>query len=785
MQRVLPWMLWIGAFLIIGQIFYFVLRSSQPVRHDEGTPLTTSALVIPVKEISAIVSGHHGILWVGTVSEGLVRYDFATKKTEQFSTQHGLPENRITALALDWQDRLWIGTARHGIVVLQGTTFKNYDFGFGPTGEHIFAIKIAPDDGAVWIATNHGLTRYDPEAEAWSQYTTLDGLPENQIRDLAFDNQGHLFVGTLCHGIAILAKNGEDSRYQFQSHVFAPQRFGSQEAPNVSPVPLHAVGTGLPSNRINALLGTQDGTVWAATDTGLAWSRDQGQSWFFLRGRDYGEKMRGLLAGTPQNWTEIPRKRFGELLPEDAILSLAEDAKGTLWIGTQSLGCINILPQAFYQELQADSRENQSKFLESMAVASRRFFNKSAGEIVAMAPWEHSEILIATRDGTLEQTQSLLAETTLAKAGTNSKKSETFPQRTGPLSEEMLQNLLPKNLSYAGSVSFPYAVFDRDDWKTAGNWFGFYGNDYVLLGGADGGFDRLVAPDESSCRVRIFSGDAGHRTRPVERIELEKGTLDPAFTRLTPGQERIATLWRCLGNAVPKSCDGPHLWCSVELESKRFYRLNLYFVETAPFLHEQEKRIRPIHDHEISIYPRPVDWKTDVDWTELGKQADLWAAKTPPLTKSRVLQAEGGVHKQFVLAGQGAYLVKIDKNFGTNVELVGVMLDCLNPEIPEEDQWVTFPAIPEAGPEAIRNLWKASDYQVEQMFDLSNHFLLRSFAYQAAASLQTDPDLQSLAEVLAWRLMQWPNAQKQKWNELIESLVESESIEQTADIIVE
>ncbi|NUQ14175.1 MAG: hypothetical protein HUU33_02515, partial [Flavobacteriales bacterium] len=72
-------------------------------------------------------------------------------------------------------------------------------------------------------------------------YSTREGLAQSQVRTLAQDGQGFLWVGTL----------GGASRFDGRSFVN------------------HALQQGLPDAQVNALLPRPDGSVWCGTGGGL------------------------------------------------------------------------------------------------------------------------------------------------------------------------------------------------------------------------------------------------------------------------------------------------------------------------------------------------------------------------------------------------------------------------------------------------------------------------------------------------------------------------------------
>ena len=221
----------------------------------------------------------------------------------------GLGGNTIWSLACDHQGRIWAGLQSKGVAVFNGKEWRNYDTLSGPLGERVYNIAIAPS-GEIWMATSLGLCRYSEMTGQWNYFTRAAGLPSDQILSLAFNASGALFAATACDGITFSSTGG------------TWQVIGGPSA-----LPLQPRGSGFPSAQINAVLVARCGTVFAATTTGLAWSQDSGLHWEFLRGADYAAKVQGL-ALPPKGWKKPTKESLRELLPEDYITCLAEDAAG-------------------------------------------------------------------------------------------------------------------------------------------------------------------------------------------------------------------------------------------------------------------------------------------------------------------------------------------------------------------------------------------------------------------------------------------------------------------------
>ena len=652
MRRMLLSLLWIAVLLFIAQVVYFVFFGTRPPKYNEGMPLATTRVAVNVGNASCLYNDGDGVLWIGTEANGIYRYEIAQGKAVPVEVPDELKRVMVRSLAVDRHGRLWAGTVRHGLFIQNDGQWTHYAI-----GEWIPTIRVSPVDGTVVLATDVGVIGYEAEKDEW---TEIDSSIV-QSTALAFDANGNLFVGTACSGIVRMDKDAAGN-FRSGKRFMASRRFGPGSAPNVSPVPLDPCGMGLPSNQINAILVGSDGTVWAGTSAGLAWSRDNGETWTFLRGRDYGDKMRGLFAGTPHGWKELPRVRFGELLPEDHVSLLVEDESGTLWVGTSSLGCIALKPASLYRNTLPvnDNPPSQRTFLEEVAVESSRFHGTKTDRIVAMTVLSGSEVLLASATGSLEKMDCPGAQ---KESRIASKSERTAPKQAFP------SPYTAKAAEKTGDES--NAVLLGADRTTLDKWSGKYGKTYALIGGGEMPHDQLIAFDEAVCQVRPFVGNVGNRTRPLERV-----TLSPVHHHHDGDDHNhppALTAWSSMGNTVPRTADGQNLWCEVKLNQPGRYELSLYFVDPEPTKEQKESR-----NYLVEIFPEMPTPKIRIpknDWQELGKRTDEWSAQTEPLARYRVTDFRDGIYVRFSLPGPGTFLVKIDKNYGRKADLCAVLID--------------------------------------------------------------------------------------------------------------
>jgi len=123
-------------------------------------------------------------------------------KLEQFSTEHGLSNNIPCDIVQDGQGFLWIAT-RHGLCRYDGYEFKNYYHDqFYPTSlssnriEHLYVDR----SGMLWIITDKGLHKYDQIFDRFILYMPNPSDPGNpsihEFADIAEDISGNYWIAT-------------------------------------------------------------------------------------------------------------------------------------------------------------------------------------------------------------------------------------------------------------------------------------------------------------------------------------------------------------------------------------------------------------------------------------------------------------------------------------------------------------------------------------------------------------------------------------------------------------
>ena len=109
-------------------------------------------------------------------------------------TEHGLPSNKIRAIAQTQDGYLWLATA-HGLARFDGSHFSAFTSATNPELRvgGFYAVQEAPD-GTIWFGGDNGLYRW--RKGYFDRFTTDDGLANNYVRSLFVAKDGALVVGT-------------------------------------------------------------------------------------------------------------------------------------------------------------------------------------------------------------------------------------------------------------------------------------------------------------------------------------------------------------------------------------------------------------------------------------------------------------------------------------------------------------------------------------------------------------------------------------------------------------
>jgi len=168
-------------------------HSWKKYRHDENDTSSLSSNIV-----SRLLVDHGGTLWAATW-DGLNRFDSATERFTTFRSNPNRRELIYIALVEDRNNHLWLGTDTSGLQRFDPRTvqFTTYAHTTGAPGElsdnGVNSIHITRT-GVIWLGTQNGLNKLDPESGEVTVFTSRDGLGGNSVSCVLEDDRGQLWM---------------------------------------------------------------------------------------------------------------------------------------------------------------------------------------------------------------------------------------------------------------------------------------------------------------------------------------------------------------------------------------------------------------------------------------------------------------------------------------------------------------------------------------------------------------------------------------------------------------
>ena len=295
--------LWIGTQSGGLNRFDTIRQRFDVFKHQPSTPNSLSH-----NSILSIFEDNNGILWVGT-SGGLDRYNSQTRRFKHFNFQqdnpHSLSHNIVKALFEDNQGTLWVGTDGGGLNryhrdTNQFTHFRHRENApYSLSHDSVRVIYQDSKDTLMIGTVGGGISLYNPQTQHFTHWRhqpdNPNSLSHDNVRSILEDSQGTLWIGT---------DNGLN-RYNAHQNTFTHLKY-KPSAPH-----------SLSNNEIRAVFEDSNGTLWVGTfGGGLNQYDAEGKRFVHFRHK-----------------TASPHS-----LSHDKVTSILEDSKGTLWIGTYGGG---------------------------------------------------------------------------------------------------------------------------------------------------------------------------------------------------------------------------------------------------------------------------------------------------------------------------------------------------------------------------------------------------------------------------------------------------------------
>jgi signal transduction histidine kinase/streptogramin lyase len=275
---------------------------------------------LPDVAIRNIFRDRSGDLWIGTDGSGV--YVLAHGGVIHYTAPSKLTNNFARAFLQSRDGAMWIATDE-GVTRIAGQDTQNYQVS---NGLAYFSTRALVEDkhGDIWIGTDHGLSHL--HAGVFVHDAATGALAEEKVWSILEDGQGDLWFGTRSHGL-FRYQNGKITTF--------------------------TTAQGLATNSVYQLLDDQHGSLWLSGPTTI--------SSFPLptQATDAGDTHLNVnVYELP--YDSIPAQMYGGRQPAGCV---ARD--GGLWFAS-SRGAVRVLPQpgphvapprALLTGIKADGRE--------------------------------------------------------------------------------------------------------------------------------------------------------------------------------------------------------------------------------------------------------------------------------------------------------------------------------------------------------------------------------------------------------------------------------------------
>jgi ligand-binding sensor domain-containing protein/serine phosphatase RsbU (regulator of sigma subunit) len=295
---------------------------------------------LPQSQVLAIFQDHNGVMWFGTNSGGLGRYDGNDFST--ISTNDGLINNDVYSIAEDESGNLLLGTNK-GLSVYNGASFRNYGKQQGLENNSIF--KLLQDKDVTWIGTQEGVYQYSKGRIIPFRKNEL--LNKSSVYSIFIDASRNIWFATFQNGVIYYDRSKDAFRH-------------------------FSTANGLMNDFIFSIGQSKNGDILVGTQTGLniinprfevrnadELFKNENISYSYILASNsdtvlFGTYSEGILAVDFSQKKRILQYNHLNGLTNNAILCLFKDREGNLWIGTDGTGAFKYSNAKFVYYTKAD-----------------------------------------------------------------------------------------------------------------------------------------------------------------------------------------------------------------------------------------------------------------------------------------------------------------------------------------------------------------------------------------------------------------------------------------------
>jgi len=325
------------------------------VKNDQLEPVALPKLSdsAAIRSIRTIFEDRSGNLWVGTTT-GLFRFNksdvgggYTYYKTDPTNPQ-SISGDFITSIAEDRQGNIWIGTHVNGVNQYDNRTGLFKRFLHQASGNSIINNNIrkllVDKEGRIWVGTQEGLSVLDDKGNSLYSFQQDDehaeSLSQNSVHSIFQDAMGNIWVGTYFGGV--------NYTYSLNTQFYVLRK---KDQPHY--LSNNVISSIVEDEKKNLWIGTEGGGLnYFDRNTGYFESYKQsateknsiGSNLVKFVYRDWQGQIWAGTHGGGLNLFDPVKKTFKKFLfrendpnsLNEEILSVYEDSKARLWVGTTS-----------------------------------------------------------------------------------------------------------------------------------------------------------------------------------------------------------------------------------------------------------------------------------------------------------------------------------------------------------------------------------------------------------------------------------------------------------------
>jgi ligand-binding sensor domain-containing protein/serine phosphatase RsbU (regulator of sigma subunit) len=168
------------------------------IKNGEFSLYSKENKLLPTNDVMCIYSILDD-LWIGTIGEGVLKFNTTTKVTTHFGKKDGFTSTNVFSIN-ELNGHVIVGSIDEGLFIYNKGKFNNINKKLGLLSNSINTIQKA-NDNSLWIGTDLGINKITLDKDFSllniKAYTDEDGLKSSAIeQNASIEQEGYLYFGT-------------------------------------------------------------------------------------------------------------------------------------------------------------------------------------------------------------------------------------------------------------------------------------------------------------------------------------------------------------------------------------------------------------------------------------------------------------------------------------------------------------------------------------------------------------------------------------------------------------